>query len=695
MSPLSGRKFPLLFLLFIIGTYTGSAFGQQAPSLPKAPQLPKVEAPKLPSLPKDTAVKTKLLQRIANALKFTKNARANERERIVTIINSMFADSMVTTQRDIQQLNNELSLQDKQHFDTLISLIQTLSAQRLADSTAIAQGLSAAVSGKASDQDINELANKLLPLLQPKPAPPAEDPGKLAALADIRAFYGHDPNRIDTLRLNDSIGQCYRLQLAHRAMVVGIHPFWMEDRYMNYNFASLDALSFYGVTADGSTGKIRNTLSPGSFKALSAAKKAGCNTQLTIYDTDIKNVAALFLHEQQQYAYIDSLLPVLQQQGATGVNIWFKSVSHADQNNFTRFVKLLSGYLNHQGQHYTIAVTLPAYDQQRAYDLRALDTLCDYFYIDFTQRPATTVAGPMASLNEVIKPAVNRYVNMNISPGKFVLLLSYQGIRWDISGRQDKIAEVMPYDAIRKRYPSDTAILFDADVSAAFADDKDADGNVVGQTWFDDAASLGAKYDYVLASKLGGVALWPMGADDGYTDLWDELTYKFTYVDTVRLDMVRLLPPVHVPLTFWQRVKTRFFFEARMLGLLMRSPCSVHAYEYNSDMYFLYLTIFFLICTLVAGGYYAYHLRKHGSNWPARRKFLWAFIILMVLTLMCGVMELWLSKHIPWLGITDDPKECHPVTLVNVAVAFAVGITIGMIIMRTFVFPLIRKDNMP
>ena len=48
------------------------------------------------------------------------------------------------------------------------------------------------------------------------------------------------------------------------------------------------------------------------------------------------------------------------------------------------------------------------------------------------------------------------------------------------------------------------------------------------EIYFDDATSLGLKYDLVNSSNLRGAGMWALGMDTGYQDLWNELTTKFT-----------------------------------------------------------------------------------------------------------------------------------------------------------------------
>ena len=48
------------------------------------------------------------------------------------------------------------------------------------------------------------------------------------------------------------------------------------------------------------------------------------------------------------------------------------------------------------------------------------------------------------------------------------------------------------------------------------------------QCFIDDAKRLGQKYDLVNRSALGGIGIWALGYDNGYSDLWDVIRDKFS-----------------------------------------------------------------------------------------------------------------------------------------------------------------------
>ena len=59
------------------------------------------------------------------------------------------------------------------------------------------------------------------------------------------------------------------------------------------------------------------------------------------------------------------------------------------------------------------------------------------------------------------------------------------------------------------------------------------------QCFIDDTYSMGEKYDIVNRRDLGGIGVWALGYDNGYSDLWDLIDQKFTdNASIVKLDTI-------------------------------------------------------------------------------------------------------------------------------------------------------------
>jgi spore germination protein YaaH len=68
---------------------------------------------------------------------------------------------------------------------------------------------------------------------------------------------------------------------------------------------------------------------------------------------------------------------------------------------------------------------------------------------------------------------------------------------------------------------------YDALEGSAFFSYYDSVKKTFRQVYFDDETSLAAKYDYAIASGLGGIGIWTLDNDRGHEELWDVLRTKF------------------------------------------------------------------------------------------------------------------------------------------------------------------------
>jgi len=691
MSP-SRKLTCCLFVFLALNTCIPSAYSQKV-------HIPdKVSAPKVPKVPADTAVKAKLVKKILNAFRFRKNARAREQERVIAIINQILADSMVVTSRDIQQLNEQLAQRENQHFDSLVALLSTMGSSvpppaRDTPSPAPPEDTSAAADS-GPENDINDLVNKMLPILQQKHEQSQSEKTREEKLKLVRAVYGRPGDQKDTLHLTDSLGVEYRVNLTQKANVTGIHPYQMADKYLNYNFSALTTFGFLGYSVDGRTGSIRANFKEAQANAVATARAAGCSVQLIISDKNANNIAALLQGDDAQLLLADTLGHVLQERQANGVTIYFRGVSKRQRQAFTQFISNLQSHLRSFDPGYKVNVVIPAFDKELAYDLQAMNTAVTFFLIDFTHASGQT-AGPLAPLqgnpSQAIEATVSRYLQRNIPPAKFVLMIPYYGALWKKgrNGSADGFLDYIPYNKIREQYDIDTAALYDEATESAFIEIKNAAGEVTQELWFDDANTLGPKYDYVLNNALGGVAIWTLGADDGYTDLWDELVDKFVVTDTVYLDTVRLIAAVPPPRTFWQSV----MHELQGYWKLFKDPCK-NVGDLHGDDIFRWTSYIFLALTLLTAVFLVLGIRNKGEGWKWKKKVMVLLIVQLHLLVICSAMTIFLNRDLSWFGISDE-EPCKPLSLSGLLILLAIGFSAGIIATRFLLLPLLKRNEVP
>lgn len=93
-----------------------------------------------------------------------------------------------------------------------------------------------------------------------------------------------------------------------------------------------------------------------------------------------------------------------------------------------------------------------------------------------------------------------------------------------------------PYKSIREVYIDslNIPIQFDPKSSSSYLIVSDSN-NSYRQVFFEDKRSLAIKYDWIKNNKIGGIGIWALGYDDGYSRLWNLLTEKFSQEQNVPL----------------------------------------------------------------------------------------------------------------------------------------------------------------
>ena len=57
---------------------------------------------------------------------------------------------------------------------------------------------------------------------------------------------------------------------------------------------------------------------------------------------------------------------------------------------------------------------------------------------------------------------------------------------------------------------------------------QDSETGKFHQIWLEDNKSLEIKFDFAKDNDLGGIAIWTLGYDKDYPDLWNMIKDKFT-----------------------------------------------------------------------------------------------------------------------------------------------------------------------
>ena len=680
-------KYSALFIAFLLLT-ASTALAAHSVSNNFSFQQPKTK--------EDPTKKTNLLKKLSEAIKFRKNTITKEQKRVQAIIEKMISkDSTVATVQDLEKLKNELSESNKQQFDMLLELIKEI---KIPESQP-AEELSAPGSPgnkpfkvtkelDPNDKYINDLVDRLIPILTDTKDDDEKTKSRQERLKLMRDIYARKDAFIDTL--NDSIAVKYRLKLSHRAEVLGNYQYASGYKSNPYNFTTLTGLQYNSYDLDGTTGFAKNFNAWNDAPVIENARDAGAKIFLTVTTKSSLEMAQFLTNKTAMNTMISKTLELLEQRQADGVNIQVTGLNQRLRSYFVDFIGSLSKAYRAKSKQYQISVTLPVYDDLKAYDIASLDTLVDKFIINFTKKP-TTFPGPIAPLNDdsdySIQSSVSRYLNAGIPPYKFILSLSYYGVEFARNPNSgiETFKGYVPYKTIRLDHQY-APVTYNKEQAYASIETRDDDGNLTGHIYFDNETSLEAKYDFILQNGLGGVAIWELGADDGYGELWDALTNKFVKVDTVARETILLKGAVR-DASVWGYIKKNMI----AYYYALQHPCDVN-YDQPET---LLLTIFNIFLALVSIGLTVtliYKIKENGERWKWKKTLIRILIVCVNLFIITIFMWLYIDNSIPWFGAGQN---CVDMPFTALLLIIFTGIVLGSLIMRFLIFPAIQHDEKP
>ncbi|MES2513648.1 MAG: glycosyl hydrolase family 18 protein [Bacteroidota bacterium] len=329
--------------------------------------------------------------------------------------------------------------------------------------------------------------------------------------------------------------------------VYGWHPYWVGSVYTNYDWSMLSDFCYFDYGVSPTTGNNTNT----SFAwNTSAAVTAALSNSVNVHfcATLFSSHSTFWASSTAQQTFITNAINLLQSRGGNGLNIDFEGMGASDKVPFTAFMTNLCNQVHAANSNYKVTMALYAVDWSTSFDIPALNPLVDNFIImgyDYYYSGSST-AGPEAPLynfqtgyNYTLAKSITYYLKQGATKSKLLLGLPWYGREWETAGNTAPSATTGGFTTSRLyNYVKNTAGTY----SAA---NKHWENNSFSpyysyqsaglwrQCWIDDMYSYSRKFDLVNQRGIGGIGIWALGYDDGYSDLWDLIKNKFSDCGTV------------------------------------------------------------------------------------------------------------------------------------------------------------------
>ena len=348
----------------------------------------------------------------------------------------------------------------------------------------------------------------------------------------LNRMRGMTPFLHSTLRKGERRDEC---DLDH--IVFGWHPYWMGTAYENYDYSLLSDVSYFSYEVNPNTGNYNTVHSWKTTNLVPMAKAAERRVNLCV--TLFSGHATFFGNPDAQRRLIDSLIVLVKLRDADGVNIDFESVPGSQRDNMTAFMRQLSERFHSEIPGSQISIDLPAVDWQKTFDVAAMEPYVDLFIImGYAYHwSGSQSTGPNAPKNNGtlwspydLTRSVSYYLGLGLTSRKLCLGLPWYGQDWPAASQQPNAptqgrGTAWVYSRVRDGLDQHER-QWDTHSSTPWYAYSNGSGNW-RQTWYDDETSLGMKYGLTIMKDLAGVAIWALGYDGGYREMWEALQQRF------------------------------------------------------------------------------------------------------------------------------------------------------------------------
>ena len=325
------------------------------------------------------------------------------------------------------------------------------------------------------------------------------------------------------------VGEEFIRQPVHY-QVWGYYPEWLKDEWQKVDLGLFDQILFFDVpvSADGRMLQVSDW--PKKWQNLIVAAK-GTRLQPVFTLFDGKEFERIFSDANQRKLLQTGMLALTDP--ADGLQLDFEifgAVSGASSDGYRLFLKSMKRELAAKGKKLSLFVLTE--DSAGLYDSAALQN-ADYIVIQGYDAhwKGSPNAGSVAELHgasvDSWDSSLKHYLSLGVPRNKILMSVPYFGYEWSTisdmpgaptrgAGREISFAP-LPAGLVPEVAASARArigqygVKRDPATGSPYYIFKNKTGWVQG--WFEDEASLSAKFEFVRKERLAGVAVFPLGYD--------------------------------------------------------------------------------------------------------------------------------------------------------------------------------------
>ncbi len=352
-----------------------------------------------------------------------------------------------------------------------------------------------------------------------------------------------------------------------QSYVLGFMPYWRLDDIKYVRPQLLSEFNYFSLTvgSDGHIAKVVDGVTDPGWRGwqneelknfTSKANIIGTDVTVTIAALDNDLIMTILDNDEYQDNLITDIITEVKTRNLQGINVDFEYFGEPDpayKTAFTTFSKKLKAALDSEvpGTELSISIMPLAAREDDLFDFQQLVPIYDRFIgMSYDYYGASSdIAGPIAPMkgfNEGqyffdVETTYKDY-RQYIPREKLVMGVPFYGWEWAVedgkirnsltypSSDDRNYAAVISYARAKEsKELKKNQCKWDEPAQETWCWYKDTKLGTDKQVWLADNRSVETRFNFAEKQGFAGVAIWTLGYDKQYSDLWDIISSKFTH----------------------------------------------------------------------------------------------------------------------------------------------------------------------
>ncbi len=325
----------------------------------------------------------------------------------------------------------------------------------------------------------------------------------------------------------------------------GFYPYWLGTNHSFIQWDKISHIAWFSISLN-SDGTVANYNGwPATWNSLvTDAHINSTKVLITAILFGSTSIDTLLRNSTYRATAVNNLVNAVLSGYADGVCIDFETPPSGDGYYLSLFMRELKENLTSQNPDYSLALCLSPYPWSTqvwgdAELFNVLNSYVDYYFLmgyDYywSGSSNTGACGALFSPNGVdAYDAILKYLSYGANRTRFIYGVPYYGYDWPVSSTSYSTPGTATTGTGSSRTYS-SAMYYLSAYGATLQWNTTFkspwfwyyNGTAYRQIWFDNATSIGYKYELVNRLDLAGAGTWALGYDKGTTALWDMIARK-------------------------------------------------------------------------------------------------------------------------------------------------------------------------